>query len=68
MRWEYKPKTIYDKIKKKFARVPVVINNEWVWLETYYSFSWEDYSGDNVMRFNTREEAVEWIKSWAEES
>ena len=63
MRWPYKKKTIYDRIKKRFARVPVVIDNEWVWLETYYSFTWEDYIGPNVERFNTYEEAVKWLKS-----
>ena len=63
MRWPYKKKTIYDRIKKRFARVPVVIGNEWVWLETYYSFTWEDYIGPNIERFNTYEEAVEWVKS-----
>lgn len=67
MRWPYKKKTIYDRIKKKFARVPVVINNEWVWLETYYSFTLEDYGGEMVSRFNTYKEAVEWVKSWAED-
>ena len=61
MRWEYKPKTIYDKVKKRFALFPVRIDDEWVWLETYYSFSWEDYSGPVVVRFNTSKEAVEWI-------
>lgn len=66
MRWSYKKKTIYDRIKKKFARIPVVINNEWVWLEPYYSFTWEDYGGSNVMRFNTYTEAEQWVKSWAE--
>ena len=67
MRWPYKKKTVYDRIKKRFAIFPVVINTERVWLETYYSFTWEDYAGPNVLRFNTREEAVEWVKSWAEE-
>lgn len=67
MRWQYKPKTVYDRIKKKFARLPVIIDNEWVWLETYYSFTLEDYAGPNVLRFNTYEEAVKWVKSWAEE-
>ena len=68
MRWPYKKKTIYDRIKKRFAFFPVVINTEKVWLETYYSFTWEDYAGPNVLRFNTYEEAVKWVKSWAEES
>lgn len=63
MRWEYKPKTEFDRIKKRFALFPVTVDNEWVWLETYYSYSWEDYGGPNVMRFNTYETAVEWLKS-----
>lgn len=67
MRWPYKKKTVYDRIKKRFAFFPVVINNEWVWKETYYSFTLEDYGGEMVTRFNTHEEAVEWVKSWAEE-
>ena len=67
MRWPYRKKTVYDRIKKRFAFFPVVINNEWVWKETYYSFTWEDYGGSSVMRFNTYEEAVEWVKSWEEE-
>lgn len=66
MRWPYKPKTVYDRIKKRFAFFPVVVGNEWVWKETYYSFSWEDYGGPNAMKFNTREEAVEWVKTWDE--
>ena len=68
MRWSYKPKTVYDRIKKKFARIPVRIDNEWVWLETYYSFTYEDYGGDYIERFNTYEEAIKWVKSWLEES
>lgn len=66
MRWPYKKKTTYDRIKKRFAFFPVVVGNEWVWKETYYSFAWEDYGGGNVERFNTYEEAVEWVKSWEE--
>ena len=60
MRWSYKPKTIYDKVKKRFAIFPVRIDDEWVWLETYYSFSWEDYGGPVVIRFNTQKEAIKW--------
>ena len=66
MRWPYKKKTIYDRIKKRFALTPRVIDKEWVWLETYYSFTWEDYAGPNVLRFNTYEEAVRWVKEWEE--
>lgn len=66
MRWTCKTKTVYDRIKKRFALIPRVIDNEWVWLETYYSFTWEDYSGPNVLRFNTYTEAEKWVKSWIE--
>ena len=46
--------------------------NETLWRkytgkEPYYSFTWEDYGGPSIMRFNTREEAVKWVESWAEE-
>lgn len=64
MRWSYKQKTVYDRIKKKFAFLPVIVGNEWVWLETYYKFSWEDYAGPNVLRFNSYNEAVKWLREW----
>ena len=32
MRWPYKPKTVYDRIKRRFALIPRVVENEWVWL------------------------------------
>lgn len=67
MRWEYKPKTIYDRVKKRFAIIPVVVDNQWVWLETYYAFSWEDYAGTTTVRFNTYEQAVSWVKAWDED-
>lgn len=62
MRWPYKKKTVFDKIKKRFALVPFIVEDEWVWLETYYSYSWEDYGGPNVRRFHTRAAAVEWLE------
>jgi hypothetical protein len=64
MRWHYNPKTIYDRIKKRFALIPRVVENEWVWLETYYAFSWEDYGGCCVARFNTYEAAKKWLETW----
>lgn len=64
MRWQYKPKTIYDRIKKRFALIPHVVDQEWVWLESYYAFSWEDYAGCNTVRFNTYEAAVKWLQEW----
>ena len=42
MRWECKPKSCYNKIKKRFAFLPTVIDNKWVWLESYYAI-FEDY-------------------------
>ena len=66
MRWPYKPSTVYDRIKKRFALVPKVIGKEWIWWETYYSFTWEDYGGPNVVRFNTYEDAAKWVKEWDE--
>lgn len=67
MRWPYKSKTVYDRIKRRFALFPVVIEDTWVWLEHYYSFSWEDYGGPNVVRFYTYESAKEWVRSWEED-
>ena len=65
MRWPYKPKTEFDRIKKRFALFPLRVDEEWTWLEIYYSFSWEDYGGPNVKRFHSHEEAVEWLEtSW----
>lgn len=64
MRWPYKPKTIYDRIKRKFALIPRVVENEWVWLEYYYAFTWEDYGGCNVMRFNSYKAATKWLQDW----
>ena len=66
MCWPYKPKTEFDRIKKRFALFPFIVADEWTWLETYYSYSWEDYCGPNVMRFHTYEAAAEWLKKWDE--
>lgn len=66
MRWPHKQKTIYDRIKKRFALFPVVIDSEWVWLETYYSFALEDYGGIMVSRFTTYEAAATWVKTLIE--
>ena len=64
MRWPYKPKTEIDRIKKRFAGIPFIVEDVWVWLETYYYYSWEDYGGPNVKRFNTYEDAVKWLNEW----
>ena len=67
MRWPYKKKTVYDRIKKRFALIPKRVESEWIWLEFYYAFYWEDYAGPQAIRFNTYTEAEKWVKSWAEE-
>ncbi len=67
MRWPYKPKTEFDKIKKRFALFPTIVEDNWVWFETYYSYSWEDYGGPNVKRFNTYDAVVKYLKSWGDE-
>ena len=67
MRWEYKPKTSLDRVKKRFALFPVVVGDEWVWLETYYSFTIEGYAGPETTRFNTIKSAAEWLKTWDED-
>lgn len=64
MRCKYKHKTAYDKIKKRFAAIPVVINDEWVWLETYYSYTEEGYAGPETVRFNTHDEAIKWLTDY----
>lgn len=59
MKWRVKEKTIYDCLKKKFALFPKRVDDEWVWLECYYSLTvfnifsciMEEY------RWKTREEA-----------
>jgi hypothetical protein len=66
MRWTYKPKTEIDRIKKRFALFPVIVGNEWVWLETYYSYTIEGYAGPETSRFNTLEEAIDWLNNWEE--
>lgn len=62
MRWEYKPKTDFDRIKKRFAFFPVIVEDEWVWLESYYVYSIEGYAGTEVTRFNTLHAAKEWLE------
>ena len=64
MRWNYNPKTIFDKVKRKFALFPVVVGNEYVWLEPYYSYTEEGYAGPETIRFNTYCEAINWLKKY----
>jgi hypothetical protein len=66
MRWPYKHKTIYDRLKRRFALIPRVVENEWVWLETYYSYTIEGYAGPETERFNTIQAAIDWVNSWEE--
>ena len=37
MTWKAKPESFYNDIKKKFALFPKRVDDEWVWLECYYS-------------------------------
>lgn len=62
MRWPYKPKTIFDKVKKRFALFPIIVQDEWVWLETYYSYSEEDYGGVSTIRFTEYRDIVDWLR------
>ena len=64
MRWEYKPKTIFGKIKKRFAFFPVIVKDEWFWLETYYSYSEEHYAGVAVIRFKSYQDAFDWCSEY----
>ena len=68
MRWPYKHKTIFDKVKKRFALIPVVVEDEWVWLETYYSYSEEGYTGVMVVRFKNYQDANEWCSKYEYEN
>lgn len=67
MRWKYKPKTSIDKIKKRFALFPVVVEDEWVWLETYYSYTEEGYAGPETERRLTYEAMTTWLKQYEAE-
>ena len=59
MRWRAKESSIYDDLKKKFAIFPKRIDDEWVWLECYYSLTVFNIFGcfDEEYRWRTREEA-----------
>ena len=59
MTWKAKEKSIYDNLKRKFAFVPVKVDDEWVWLEHYYVFrTWNIFGCYEVeYRWKTREEA-----------
>lgn len=59
MKWKAKQKTIYDDLKKKFAFLPKRVDDEWVWLECYYSLTVFNIFGcfEEEYRWKTREEA-----------
>lgn len=59
MTWKTKEKSVYDNLKRKFAFFPTKIDDEWVWLETYWQY--EVFMIPScipvVYRWRTREEA-----------
>lgn len=63
MRWKAKQKTIYDNIKRKFAIIPRLVEDEWFWFESYWEiryflpWPWREV----INRFKTREEAEGWV-------
>ena len=59
MKWRAKQKTIYDDLKKKFALFPKRVDDEWVWLECYYSLTLFNIFSccEEEYRWKTREEA-----------
>lgn len=59
MKWRAKQKTIYDDLKKKFALFPKRVDDEWVWLECYYSLTVFNIFScfEEEYRWKTHEEA-----------
>lgn len=59
MKWRAKQKTIYDHLKKKFALFPKRVDDEWVWLECYYSLTVFNIFScfEEEYRWKTHEEA-----------
>ena len=59
MIWKAKQKTIYDNLKKKFALFPKRVDDEWVWLQCYYSLTVFNIFSCCMIeyRWKTREEA-----------
>lgn len=63
MRWKAKQKTIYDNIKRKFAIIPRLVDDEWFWFESYWEiryflpWPWREV----INRFKTRKEAEGWV-------
>ena len=64
MRWEYKQKTVFDKIKKRFAFIPIVVEDSWVWLETYYSYTIEGYAGPETKRMFSYADLYQWVDKY----
>lgn len=62
MRWPARKKTIYDDIKRKFAIIPRLIDDEWFWFESYWEIRYFLPWGEVVNRFKTREEAEECVR------
>ena len=60
MIWKIKQKTIYDRLKKKFALFPKRVDDEWVWLECYYSLTVFNSFGcfKEECRWKTKEAAI----------
>ena len=61
MKWYARKKTIYDDIKRKFAIIPRLIDDEWFWFEPYWETRYFLPWGEVVNRFKTREEAEGWV-------
>ena len=61
MKWYAKKKTIYDDIKRKFAIIPRLIDDEWFWFEPYWEIHYFLPWSEAVYRFKTQEEAEGWV-------
>ena len=69
MRWKYNPPTIYDKVKKRFAIFPTLVQTtpntyQWVWMESYYVYSEETYGGTCVTMFSNYIDMEEWLTTY----
>lgn len=62
MRWPIKPK---NPLKRRFAIIPVQIDDNWVWLEWYYVHTEMGPGGATMIaRFHTYEEGVRWLNDY----
>ena len=59
MRWTAKELSIYDSVKRKFAFFPIKVDDEWIWLESYYVLRCWNILGcyEVEYRWKTKEEA-----------